>query len=59
MNRPPRSVRRTIDGVIARLDLIYSPDDGGWYLERWDTNATSIVYATADDALAANPIEWD
>ena len=34
-------------------DLTYSPDDGGWYLQRWSDDATSPTYATREDALIA------
>ena len=53
------TIFRSIDGTPVRLELAYSPNDGGWYFTRWDTNDTSIIYATAADALAADPITWE
>lgn len=32
------SMRRTPDGkeVLGGIDLVYSPDDGGWYAQEYD-----------------------
>jgi hypothetical protein len=34
-------------------DLVYSPDDGGWYLECWDSGHFSQTFDTKTDALNA------
>ena len=41
------------------VDVIYSPDDRGWYVERWDgttgkTLHTTRVYATRREAIKAD-----
>ena len=44
------------------IDLVYSPDDGGWYLHHFDTDRTSITYETEKDAMQAyteNRIKWE
>ena len=44
------------------IDLVYSPDDGGWYLQKFDPDRVSIIYETSSDALKAyakNEIEWE
>jgi len=43
-------------------DLYHSPDDGGWYLQRFPKQDTSQIFSTREEALKAwrNPdtIEW-
>jgi hypothetical protein len=42
-------------------DVVHSPDDGGWYVQRWSDNKTSEIYPdkeSAKEALYANKIEW-
>ena len=43
----------------TRRSLVYSPDDGGWYWERWSDDATSVVYPSEAAARSADPIEWE
>jgi len=35
------------------IDLCYSPDDEGWYLQRFPDHKTSQIFQTAGDARAA------
>ena len=43
-------------------DIVHSPDDGGWYIQRWSDEATSQLYATREDAARAaksdSVIDW-
>jgi hypothetical protein len=42
-------------------DLVYSPDDGGWYLQRWSDDKTSEVFVYQEDArnaLELDIIDW-
>ena len=46
------------------IDLVYSPDDGGWYLQKFDSDRTSTskIYKSAEDAIKAyakNKVEWE
>jgi hypothetical protein len=44
------------------IDVVYSPDDGGWYAERFGAGPERVtaVYATRFAALAAARREaWD
>lgn len=34
-------------------DLVYSVDDGGWYIECWKSGHVSQTFATKTDALDA------
>lgn len=45
----------------ARPDVVYSPDDGGWYaVEASPNDRTTAIYSTANEArAAANSGEWD
>lgn len=43
----------TLHSDNETFDLVYSADDGGWYLQRWSDNAISQVFATRDDAIIA------
>ena len=48
--------------IHSTLDLVYSPDDGGWYFEDSDTDLTSKIYATKSEAitdLQADAIIWN
>ena len=53
------------DGVIIygkELDLVYSPDEHGWYWQKFPKQTTSRLYASKQEALKAradNKIEWD
>ena len=62
------STRRYKNIVIA-IDLIYSPDDKGYYLERWvmpDNKSASVFYSkitykteyAARLDLQSNSVEW-
>lgn len=36
------------------VDAIYSPDDGGWYLQDYPSDRVSAdIYATSDEAMRA------
>ena len=43
----------TLHSTKETFDLVHSPDDGGWYLQRWSDEATSQVFATREDAMIA------
>ena len=48
--------------IHATLDLVYSPDDEGWYFNDHDEDACSILYATKAEALRAlkaDSIVWE
>lgn len=34
-------------------DIVNSPDDGGWYAQRWSDNKISKVFLTRSDLLEA------
>ncbi len=43
-------------------DLVYSPDDGGWYIHDYKNDRASIVYSTkgkACEAYIADSLEWE
>lgn len=43
------------------VDLVHSPDDGGYYLHHYGTSQTSQIFPTAADArraLVAREVEW-
>ena len=48
--------------ILSReFSLIYSPDDGGYYIERHSDDKTSQVFKTREQALKAlknNKIKW-
>lgn len=35
------------------VDVVHSPDDGGYYAQRWDDDAVSPTYETREELLAA------
>ena len=41
------------DSRGQRYDLVYSPDDDGWYIQRHSDDATSDIYATETEARKA------
>jgi hypothetical protein len=42
------------------FDIVYSPDDGGWYAEEYTSDRTTAVYATRREALdAARREVWE
>ncbi len=44
------------------IDLIYSEDDNGWYLQDLNLDRVSIVYKSKEESLSAfrdNSIDWD
>lgn len=43
----------TIHSDSETFDLVHSPDDDGWYLQRWSDDAVSQIFATRDDAVMA------
>ena len=48
--------------VNDTYDVQFSPDDGGWYVQRFPDHACSIVYSTKGAALRAirdEAITWD
>ncbi len=50
----------TVQQITGQMDLIYSPDDNGWYFDHTKKGA-SIVYETRKHAMAAdigNRIQW-
>lgn len=44
--------RKTYPEFAGHYDLVYSPDDGGWYILMLETDRTSPTYATAEKAHA-------
>lgn len=43
-------------------DLVYSPDDGGWYIQRFPDHVCSVIYDTRNEALEAlrrGIVRWD
>lgn len=55
-------------GIVTRLskwgnvDVVYSPDDGGWYAQRWSDDQTTPIYQDQDtliDALVDGTAKWD
>ena len=47
------SMPETLHSDNETFDLVDSPDDGGWYLQRWSDDAVSQTFATRDDAMIA------
>jgi len=52
--------------AVANIDIHFSPDDGGWYLQQYGTgkvsDPTSQIFGTAQEAMTAleqNNINWD
>lgn len=46
--------------INADIDVIYSPDDGGWYSSHYGLNRTTHVYPTWEEARdAARAGRWD
>lgn len=42
------------------IDIVYSPDDGGYYATRYPDGATTAVFASAEWARAAAAAgEWE
>jgi hypothetical protein len=47
--------------VSKDIDLVYSPDDGGWYFQDYPSDRVSIIYknrTVAKDAYNSNNIQW-
>ena len=45
----------------TRIDVVHSPDDGGYYGQRWSDDAVTDVYANRCDleaALAKGTVNW-
>ena len=36
-----------------KVDIVHSPDDGGWYAQRGDDNAVSPIYETREKLVEA------
>ena len=59
-----RKLRRIMEGVWSvdkDHDLIWSPDDGAFYLQRFPDQVTSQLFETAEDAIYAfdnQRIDW-
>lgn len=50
-----------VNHVTNDIDLIYSPDDHGYYLQRYSTDETSPIFFSKAEiihALNTNQIEW-
>ena len=47
------AAKETLHYTDETFDLVNSPDDGGWYLQRWSDEAVSQTFATRDDAVIA------
>lgn len=48
--------------VSKSVNLVYSPDDGGWYFHNYDNDAVSITYPTESDARMAwanHAVNWE
>jgi hypothetical protein len=55
-----------INRPVRGIDLVESPDDGGFYLQSYDTatgeEKVSVTYPTrsaAIDAMRRNSVEWE
>ena len=46
------------DNKGVKYDLVYSPDDGGWYFQRHSDDLTSSVYSTEEEAREAMRQGW-
>lgn len=52
----------TTEIITDDIDLIFSPDDHGYYLQRNSTNETSPIFFSRDailDAFKTNQIDWE
>lgn len=50
-----------VEIIDKDLDLLYSPDDDGWYFQLVDSFSTSVVYESREAAMRAyeeDEIEW-
>jgi len=46
--------------VGRNFDVVYSPDDGGWYGEEFPSGRTTAVFDTKAEAVKAALLgEWD
>jgi hypothetical protein len=60
--QPEKESAMDIRTVTRNVDLVYSPDDGGWYFDDVHSDRTSIVYSSESDARRAwsdGIVEWD
>ena len=48
-----------IRAVADHLDLIYSPDDGGWYFQKYLPHGESQVSGIFDTSELAMEAYWD
>lgn len=51
-----------IQAMSKIVDLVHSPDDGGWYFHNYVAARVSVTYPNEADAHAAwdnNAIEWE
>ena len=42
-----------IEVITKDRDIVYSPDDGGWYVQDYKTDQVSKIYATRREAINA------
>lgn len=52
----------TVEAVSATIDLVYSPDDDGWYFQRYPLGETSQLFVDrfqAMDAYLNDELEWE
>jgi hypothetical protein len=57
-----KSEQRFDEAYATRMEIIRSPDDGGWYWQRWSDGATSQIFPTEGDARQAKAesrLVWD
>ncbi len=60
-----RNMYEVIEGTYYlndETDLVYSHDDGGWYIHDFKGNRASAIYSTrseACEAYASNSVEWE
>ena len=68
MNQREKEVQNmteTVEGswyLNDSMDLIYSPDDSGWYIHDFRTGKESAIYATKKEACEAYTtysLEWE
>lgn len=60
-----RNMEETAEGTYLlndETDLVYSPDDGGWYIHDYKNDRGSAIYATsgaACEAYITESLEWE
>ena len=55
-------MERTVQILDRVVDLVYSPDDEGWYFQRFPDHVVSVTYSNetaARSAWAQDATEWD